>query len=191
MSDIETSYREDSIVAKKKTLIDALVQSHWSYMENVIIAGIDVTRMYTFEEVMEMREWDYTSAFIHGYGHGAEDASKDTDITMAQCITRQRDWALKTFGPGDHSEGLLKHIKKEVIEIMEDTSETEEWVDIIILAIEGAWRTGASPKEVVQWFDMKMSKNERRQWPDIGELSTGVPIEHLKGCEKEIVKIVL
>lgn len=191
MNEVTADYREDSVVARKKKTITDLVNNHWSYMDKVLCAGVDVTRKYNFEEVMEMREWDYTSAMTHGYGHGYEDAENTTDISMVDCIARQKTWALKTFGPGDHSQGLLKHIKKEVIEIMEDPSETEEWIDIIILAMEGAWRSGATPEEIAQLFGLKMSKNERRNWPAVENIDADIPIEHLTWCEKEIVNVML
>jgi len=176
---INTQYGEDSPVIQQKDRVTEMVDNHWEYMENVLNAGVDVTRMYDYDEVMEMRKWDYTSAAVHFYGHGFEDAS-NKGVTLEDCIKRQQTFALKAFGEGDHSKGLLEHIKKEVIEIYEDASDTEEWVDIIILAMEGAWRTGASPKDIADIFNLKMSKNERRAWPAIGSIEPGKPIEHLR-----------
>ena len=69
----EQHYRQDSIVSKQAVVIDELVSAHWKYMEKVLRTGADETREYTFEDVMKIREWDYTSAAKHFYGHGFED----------------------------------------------------------------------------------------------------------------------
>lgn len=73
---IEQDYREDSVVATRKDKIEKLAKAHWSYVEKVIKSGADTARTFTFDEVMKMREWDYTSAAIHFYGHGFEDGQR-------------------------------------------------------------------------------------------------------------------
>lgn len=70
---VEQDYREDSVVATNKDRIEKLAKAHWSYVEKVIKSGADTARTFTFEEVMVIRKWDYTSAAIHFYGHGYED----------------------------------------------------------------------------------------------------------------------
>lgn len=49
-------------------------------------------------------------------------------------------WSSKTFGPGMRTEGLLKHIAKEMDEVRKNPSDVTEWIDIAILALDGAWR---------------------------------------------------
>lgn len=101
------------------------------------------------------------------------------NITLVDCIKWQKEWALKTFGAGKHTKGLLKHIEKEIEEIRADPTDVEEWIDIIILAMEGAWRaTGAYPQRIAANFEYKMKKNENRKWPT--EFDTNQAIEHLK-----------
>lgn len=70
---VEHDYKADSIVSTRKFDIECLVNAHWSYVEKVIRSGADTKRTFSFEEVMAMRAWDYTSAAIHFYGHGFED----------------------------------------------------------------------------------------------------------------------
>lgn len=70
-------YREDSVVAILKIEIEKMVKAHWSYVKKVIESGADTGKTFTFDEVMAMREWDYTSAAIHFYGHGFEDGKAD------------------------------------------------------------------------------------------------------------------
>jgi hypothetical protein len=76
----ERHYTEDSIVSKKKERIDSLVKAHWKYQENVLSVGQDKEQLFTWEQVMAMRDWDYCSSAKHFYGHGYEDAQKDMEI---------------------------------------------------------------------------------------------------------------
>lgn len=72
---IAQDYKAGSVVAERKDAVQKLVNAHWNYMAKVLTIGADIGRTYTFDEVMAMREWDYTSAAIHFYGHGFEDGS--------------------------------------------------------------------------------------------------------------------
>ena len=73
----EQHYTEDSIVNKKKERVDELIKAHWEYQKNVISKGQNKTQTFTWDQVMEMREWDYTSSAKHFYGHGYEDKTND------------------------------------------------------------------------------------------------------------------
>lgn len=179
MGDVDQHYREDSPVGQNKEKIKTLVDGHWRYMEKVIESSPN-PKKYTHNEVMKMRKWDYTSAMTHGYGHGYEDAT-DNNPSFVSLVKEHKDWALATFGPDRDNEGLLKHILKEVEEVREDPNDVEEWMDIAILAIHGAWKTGASPEEVAQTLIMKLAKVQRRDWPKLEDQVPGKPIEHLKG----------
>lgn len=57
-------------------------------------------------------------------------------------IQRQRAFSQKTFGPGQRVKGLCSHIRKELREIEKAPTDLEEWIDVIILALDGAWRAG-------------------------------------------------
>ena len=95
-------------------------------------------------------------------------------------IKRQQKFSLKTFGPGDRAKGVVAHIRKELIEIEENPQDLEEWIDVILLALDGAWRSGASPSDIVEKLEYKLTKNENRQWPDWRTMSTDDPIQHIK-----------
>lgn len=45
-------------------------------MEKVLTIGSDPDRLYSAEDIIDIRKWDYTSAFIHGFGHGVEAEAK-------------------------------------------------------------------------------------------------------------------
>ena len=94
-------------------------------------------------------------------------------------LKRQRAWSRKTFGPGRKVESICRHVEKELVEVREEGA-LEEWVDVVILALDGALRTGASPREVCAALEAKFQKNLRRRWPDWREVPKDQPIEHLK-----------
>jgi dATP/dGTP diphosphohydrolase len=95
-------------------------------------------------------------------------------------IYNQRAWSEKTFGPGLRTGGILDHIRKELREIEADPLDLSEWVDVIILAFDGAWRTGAQPQDIIDAIKEKQMKNERREWPDWTTFSDKEAIEHIR-----------
>ena len=95
-------------------------------------------------------------------------------------LDRQRDFSLKTFGPGIRTKGVCDHIRKELSEIEESPEDLEEWVDVILLALDGAWRAGHSAAEICAAIDAKQTKNEARDWPDWRTQSPDKAIEHVR-----------
>ena len=72
--EVSSQYAPNSPVSKQNARVKSLVDAHWSYMEKVFSIGQDKQQAFTWEQMMEIRKWDYTSAAIHFYGHGYEDA---------------------------------------------------------------------------------------------------------------------
>jgi hypothetical protein len=65
-------------------------------------------------------------------------------------IERQKAFSEKTFGPGARTKGVCDHIRKEIVEVTRSPKDIMEWIDILILAIDGAWRAGNEPKEIAE-----------------------------------------
>lgn len=103
-------------------------------------------------------------------------------------LYRQREWSLKTFGPGPRTFGIIDHIRKELKEIEAEPSDLEEWVDVVILALDGAWRTGHSVEEIISLLHMKQEKNRNRVWPDWRTAPEDKAIEHVRVGPKEGVQ---
>jgi hypothetical protein len=97
-----------------------------------------------------------------------------------QHLERQRAWSTATFGPGTRLLGVLDHIRKELAEIEADPTDVTEWVDVIILAFDGAWRAGWEPQEIIDAIRAKQAMNEARKWPDWRTMSEDVAIEHVR-----------
>ena len=73
----QNQYTSESIVSIRKDRINELVSAHWNYMKNVLTIGQSKEHHFTWEEMMAIREWDYTSVAKHFYGHGYEDAQHE------------------------------------------------------------------------------------------------------------------
>lgn len=99
-------------------------------------------------------------------------------------IERQRTWSLATFGPGSRLHGVVDHIRKELREIEAEPRDLSEWADVIILAIDGAWRAGFEPHEIIAAVKAKQARNEARTWPDWRTASSDHAIEHVRDGEE-------
>lgn len=95
-------------------------------------------------------------------------------------LERQRHFSFKTFGPGSRTRGVVDHIRKELIEIEQAPHDLEEWADLILLALDGAWRSGHSPEQIALAIGLKQSKNEGRDWPDWRLADPDRAIEHIR-----------
>ena len=97
-----------------------------------------------------------------------------------QHLYRQRIWSEKTFGPGTRAKGVVDHIRKELLEIEADPADLKEWIDVVVLAIDGAWRSGSSPRQIIDQIVATQARNEGRNWPDWRTLSPDQAIEHVR-----------
>jgi hypothetical protein len=135
--------------------------------------------------------WDRWTAGLAEIGNTWHHASFITDREMgypspmrvdggidAAHLDHQREWSRRTFGPGPRTLGVLDHIGKELDEIRADPTDLGEWVDVIILAFDGAWRHGWEPQQIIDAIKAKQAKNEARTWPDWRTMSADQAIEH-------------
>lgn len=115
---------------------------------------------------------------------GALDEIESLASTMPRSFVSIADefraWSRATFGETFHYERLTNHIRKELCEIEADPQDLEEWIDVIIIAMDGASRSGASSAEIEEALMKKLAKNRARKWPDVSQLELGAPIEHVR-----------
>lgn len=104
-------------------------------------------------------------------------------MDLIEHLREQAAWSAETFGPGDRLHGVTDHMTKEIEEVREAAPEDRlaEWVDLIILACDGAWRSGASPEDIAAAIRAKFAKNRARQWPDWRTADPTKAIEHVAG----------
>jgi hypothetical protein len=93
-------------------------------------------------------------------------------------LARQAAFSLKTFGPGRRTVGVCDHIRKELAEIAAKPDDIGEWIDVVILGLDGAWRCGGSPEQIINSIITKQTKNEGRVWPDWRTADPDKAIEH-------------
>jgi hypothetical protein len=106
------------------------------------------------------------------------EAKEPQALDLIQHLHRQRAFSLKTFGPGARTKGVIDHIRKELAEIEADPHDLYEWVDLILLSLDGAWRAGHDPEDIAKAIDTKQTRNEARKWPDWRTADPDKAIEH-------------
>lgn len=107
----------------------------------------------------------------------------DLDGGIEAYIDRHISWSAQTFGPGAKVVGLCKHIEKELQEIKADPTALFEWVDVIILALDGAWRAGYSAQQIWNGMQAKQKINFGREWPE--HSPDDEPTEHIRVCASD------
>lgn len=98
-------------------------------------------------------------------------------------LHRQWAWSKDTFGPALRTKGIVQHITKELREIEAKPHDLSEWVDVIILAMDGFWRHGGKPENLLPLMQAKQDKNFARNWPDWRSVSEDSAIEHDRSGE--------
>lgn len=106
-------------------------------------------------------------------------------------IKRQIAFSRATFGPGERRKGVIDHIRKELDEIEAGDGDPKEWIDVVILAFDGLWRSllhhgipyPAVPHKIVELLARKQDRNEQRNWPDWRTADPEKAIEHDRSAE--------
>ena len=88
---------------------------------------------------------------------------------------------------------MIDHIRKELKEIEEVNADASEWVDVVLLALDGLSRRlryvngigqgkESDPRDVAavicQMIEGKQTRNEMRDWPDWRTADPNKAIEH-------------
>lgn len=113
-------------------------------------------------------------------------------MNLEDHIKRQMAFSRATFGPAERRDGVCDHIAKELQEVSTapDAGEAaKEWVDVVILGLDGLWRALASAKvhpqdiawQAVKMIEDKQTRNELRNWPDWRTAPENKAIEHIRG----------
>ena len=130
-----------------------------------VLAGVITRWAHTLDAVLAQAQGDATPAVFDFRAH----------------LQRQREFSERTFGPGTRTQGIIDHITKELREIEADETDISEWIDVTILALDGAWRAGYAPEAIIAALVAKQAKNEARAWPDWRTVPEGKAIEHVRG----------
>ena len=115
-------------------------------------------------------------------------------MDLKQHLLRQMAFSHATFGPGRRTKGICDHIRKELDEVEESGGDITEWIDVVILALDGATRAEAYSKDqpllrkspthvaalVLLGLLKKQADNEARNWPDWRTMDRDKAIEHIR-----------
>lgn len=102
---------------------------------------------------------------------------------LVSYLHRQWAWSRETFGPALRTKGIVQHITKELREIEAEPHDLAEWVDVIILAMDGFWRHGGKPEDLLPAMQAKQDRNFARTWPDWRTMGEDQAIEHDRSGE--------
>jgi len=116
-------------------------------------------------------------------GEYLHEVRRAPSFNFHQHLLEQRAWSEKTFGPGYLCKGFIDHVRKELVEIEQDPNDLEEWIDVVILALDACWRIGASPSQIIGALQDKTAKNRARKWPDWRTRTNDKAIEHVRDLE--------
>lgn len=76
-------------------------------------------------------------------------------------LRRQFDLCERTFGPESRCDGFV-HVVKPWNELWGDPTDGSDWIDVMLAAIDGAWRTGFTPEQIVSALQEQQLMNESR-----------------------------
>ena len=97
---------------------------------------------------------------------------------FVEYLIAQSNWSRMVFGNGRRTIGICEHIKKELAEIQADPDDVRQWIDVMILALDGYWRHGGKPDELAEMLEAKQRVNFERAWPAVQPEDQ--PTEHLR-----------
>ena len=115
-------------------------------------------------------------------------------MDLKQHLIRQMAFSKATYGPGTRTNGVLDHMAKEIEEVRESNGSSDEWVDLVILALDGLTRQlsfcNEGDKRIKTAEEIadaacriivgKQDRNENRTWPDWRTMSADKAIEHVR-----------
>lgn len=113
------------------------------------------------------------------------------DLKFKDHLARQIAFSRATFGPGSRTEGVVDHIREELAEVVSAKThdeKVEEWVDVVILGLDGLTRelvekhksTNAAAEIAVWSILRKQDMNEQREWPNWRTQDNNKKIKALK-----------
>jgi hypothetical protein len=115
------------------------------------------------------------------YRAGLECQNLETYTEVGQALILFKDkhaeWSRKTFGPDGDPTGALRHLKKEVDEILADPKDVIEYADAFIILLDVIRRAGYTFEFILAVAIEKQKINEKREW---SKPIPGEPCEHVR-----------
>ena len=101
------------------------------------------------------------------------------DLSINSLALNVTEWSRKTFGEPETRGpiGSLKHLAKEIQEVIDKPTDVTEYADCLILLIDASFRAGIGINQLIGAATDKMIVNRARQWP---APTPDAPVEHIK-----------
>lgn len=148
---------------------------------------VDIRELCSCDAIALMPGWEHSKGAnleLHiAHRLGLEVMHLPLQFDLVAHLRRQTVFSERTFGPGKRVDGVCDHIRKELVEVEQSGGDLAEWVDVIILGLDGAWRSGATPEQIASAITAKQLKNEARRWPDWRTADASKAIEHDRSGE--------
>jgi hypothetical protein len=126
---------------------------------------------------------------------------KEIIMDFKHYLIRKIQWSIKTFGQGKRTNGVLQHISREIEEVKGSNGSAKEWVDLVILSLDGLCRElvynkpgmseVAASNAAITLLMEKQLENEAREWPPVDEANQDVAIAHLKEPTADLVEVLI
>lgn len=101
-------------------------------------------------------------------------------LGMWEFWINQKLWSYETFGPPSFRGpiGPLKHLQKEIEEVLQNPTDLEEYIDCQFLIFDAVHRAGFNYEQFKAALFKKLEKNKARTWPDWRTQNPLEPMEH-------------
>ena len=102
-----------------------------------------------------------------------------TDERIQKFWNNQAEWSQKTFGSDAERGpiGPLKHLLKEVQEVLDYPDDDFEYADCLFLLFDAARRKGMTLKTLIETCETKLEINKMRNW---NKPTDDNPVEHVR-----------
>lgn len=166
----------------------------WIKLEALPLLLLLSAHAYIFAQT-DLEAWQSVAAFLVFlvasaatgifYGHAVA-MSSGGGFDFIGHLKRQKTFSLATFGPGPRTQMVVDHIRKELVEVELNPADLDEWVDVILLGLDGAWRAGHRPGAIAAAIAAKQARNEQRQWPDWRQCNPNKAIQHIRASSEVV-----